>query len=212
LPGILAGLQPRLALDEKSLLVHVDGTRSLQANQPVQQISAALIDLALEAEAPIVPVRFSGGLPLKAGRDRLEFPLGHGKQVYHVGRPIWPDDLLAMGLAERKRVILEAINGLGPAPDAEAPSSPDDAFAAEVAGWCARQQVGEIPAVMFKTLEHLAETTPETAALVAAVRKVKAKKPLTGLPQGPWFATFADWLAGRSDTLEVPGAMGGMNV
>lgn len=212
LPGILANLQPRLALDEKSLLVHVDGTRSLQANQPVQQISAALIDLALEAEAPIVPVRFSGGLPLKAGRDRLEFPLGHGKQTYHIGRPIWPDDLLAVGLAERKRIILAGINALGPAAGEEQPTRPDDDFAAEIAGWCARMQVGEIPAVMFKTLEHLSEPTPETAALMAAIRKAKGKKPLSGLPDGPWFATLADWLAGRSDALEVPGAMGGMNV
>jgi acyl transferase domain-containing protein/3-hydroxymyristoyl/3-hydroxydecanoyl-(acyl carrier protein) dehydratase/1-acyl-sn-glycerol-3-phosphate acyltransferase len=210
--GILAGLQPRLALDEKSLLVHVEGTRSLEANQPVTQITGALIDLALEAEAPIVPVRFSGGLPRKAVRERLEFPVGHGKQVYHIGRPIWPDDMLAMGLAERKRVLLEAINGLGPQPGQEEPGAPDDAFAAEVAGWCARMQVGELPAVMFKTLEHLEDATPETRALVAAIRKAKPKKTLQGLPQGPWFATLGDWLTGRSEVLEVPGTVGGMHV
>ncbi|MEB3222562.1 MAG: beta-ketoacyl synthase N-terminal-like domain-containing protein [Candidatus Sericytochromatia bacterium] len=212
LPGILAGLQPRLALDEKSLLVHVEGTRSLEANQPVSQITGALIDLALEAEAPIVPVRFTGGLPRKALRDRLEFPVGHGKQVYHIGRPIWPDDLMAMGLAERKRVLLEAINGLGPQPGREEPGAPNDAFAAEVAGWCARMQVGEVPAAMFKTLEHLQDPTPEMRALVAAVRKAKPKKALQGLPQGPWFATLGDWLTGRSDMLQVPGSVGGMHV
>ncbi|MEB3197803.1 MAG: 1-acyl-sn-glycerol-3-phosphate acyltransferase, partial [Candidatus Sericytochromatia bacterium] len=212
LPGILAAMQPRLALDEKSLLVHVDGTRSLSANQPVGQVTAALIDLALQAEAPIVPVRFVGGLPTKKLKQRLEFPYGHGKQTYHIGRPIWPEELEAMGLAERKRTIVEAINGLGPAEGQELPGAPDDAFAAEVAGWCAKVQVGEVPAVMFKTLEHVLNRTPESEALLGAIRKAKPKKPMQGLPEGPWFTTLADWLSGRQDLLEVPGAIGGMHV
>ena len=103
--------------------------------------------------------------------------------------------------------ILEALNGLGPAPGAERPS-PDEAYAAEIAGWQARAKVDEVAAAVFKAIEHAQDPTPETKALVAAVRKAKGPEPgadQVPLPAEPWLAALAAWLRGQAPALDVPG-------
>ena len=73
LPGILADFAARMAGGSsgsggrnnpaRSILVHVEGTRSLDCRTPVRKMSGAFIDMALSIGAPIVPVRFIAGLP-----------------------------------------------------------------------------------------------------------------------------------------------------
>jgi hypothetical protein len=46
-------------------VVHVEGTRSLTCRRPVASMSSVFLDMALTVGAPIVPVRFVGGLPVE---------------------------------------------------------------------------------------------------------------------------------------------------
>jgi 1-acyl-sn-glycerol-3-phosphate acyltransferase len=207
LPKIVAALKQEMVGEGKSLMVHAAGTRSLAARQPVPAPSAAFIDLALEAGLPIVPVRFAGGLPVEPLAERLEFPLGYGTQDYYFGAPLWPEELAALPLAARKQTVADALNQLGPDLALEEPNAPDPAFTAELAGYRSRVDVGEVPAVMFKTLEHLDRPCAGTKELLGAVR---AQRDLpTDTPELRWMGMIADWLSGKRERL-LGGRKGGI--
>ncbi|HWZ50724.1 MAG TPA: beta-ketoacyl synthase N-terminal-like domain-containing protein [Granulicella sp.] len=126
LPEILAELGTNLAAGERSVLIHVEGTRQTSCRQSVKKISAALIDLALNANVPIVPVRFTRGLPVEPLLSgKLEFPIGYGGQNYYIGEPIPPSELRSLSLLDQKQRILTAIQALGPASGEETPAPPD---------------------------------------------------------------------------------------
>jgi len=109
LPGLARGACDR------SLLVHVEGTRQIVPGQPVDKISSLWVDIALERGMPIVPVAFRGGVD---GVNRHDVPAA--PQAHHVGAPILPEALAAVPYAERRRVLADAINALG-VPAAAAP-------------------------------------------------------------------------------------------
>lgn len=121
---IIGELAQDMAQRGKSVMVHVEGTRGLSCRQPVIKMSSAFIDMAFAVGAPIVPVRFVGGLPQDELSQRLEFPLGYGRQDIWIGRPIEPAALASLPLKERKQVVIDAaINGLGPSPSDERPTA-----------------------------------------------------------------------------------------
>ena len=121
----MAGLRDGIEGERKSLMVHVEGTRALQARQPVSTMSGVFVDLALAANVPVIPVRFAHGLPLEPLSERLEFPVGLGRQAYHLGAPILPNELRALTYKARSERILLAINQLGPDVASEQPSPPE---------------------------------------------------------------------------------------
>ena len=128
---IVNGLRARLTASDASILVHVEGTRARVANAPVQRMSSIWVDLALASDAVMVPVRFTGGLPLNEVATSLEFPVGYGRQDYYIGRPIRPEELRPLNLIERQRRVLGAINALGAR--VEVPGQPDSEIADAVA-------------------------------------------------------------------------------
>jgi hypothetical protein len=67
-----------------------------------------IIDMAVHARAPIVPVRFAGGLPRAPAPARLDFPLGFGRQDHWIGAPILPEALEAMPYGERRAAVAHA--------------------------------------------------------------------------------------------------------
>ncbi|MES2643266.1 MAG: beta-ketoacyl synthase N-terminal-like domain-containing protein [Myxococcota bacterium] len=93
---------------DRSLLVHVEGTRQITPGQPVDKISSLWVDIALERGLPIVPVAFRGGVD---GVSRHDVPAA--PQVHHIGAPILPEALAAIPYADRRRVVADAINTLG---------------------------------------------------------------------------------------------------
>ena len=93
---------------DRSLLVHVEGTRQIVPGQPVDKISSLWVDIALERGMPIVPVAFRGGVD---GVNRHDVPAA--PQTHHVGAPVLPETLAAIPYAERRRVLADAINALG---------------------------------------------------------------------------------------------------
>jgi 1-acyl-sn-glycerol-3-phosphate acyltransferase len=178
----------------KSVMVHVEGTRSLACRRPIVKMSSAFIDLALAVGAPIIPVRFVGGLPVAEMEKRLEFPTGFGRQDYWLGRPILPDELAALPYKDRKEVVIAAINGLGPDVMAETPSAPDVAFSAAVNEWIARCGCTPEDAVFFTTLAMLADPGEEVRALCDGARQ--GKLVVGSGARAEWLARFAEKLFG----------------
>ncbi|MFK7989539.1 MAG: beta-ketoacyl synthase N-terminal-like domain-containing protein [Sandaracinaceae bacterium] len=165
-PGVIAYFDrtdptslPRIVKDlastaqARSLMVHVEGTRAQSARHRVEKMSGVFCDLAIEAGMPIVPVRFSGGLPVSPSDTKLEYPLGMGRQDYWLGTPIDPQELAAVPYKERIERVVNAIGGLGPSAETEEPLAPDPEFAVRVAQ---RIQDGAHPG-MAALVEVLAE-------------------------------------------------------
>jgi 3-oxoacyl-(acyl-carrier-protein) synthase/3-hydroxymyristoyl/3-hydroxydecanoyl-(acyl carrier protein) dehydratase/1-acyl-sn-glycerol-3-phosphate acyltransferase len=179
---ILNQIAAQMRSERKSAMVHVEGTRSLTFRRPVEKMSSSLIDMALAVNAPIVPVRFVGGLPVDELPERISFPVGFGKQDYWLGRPICPEELARMTYKERKLAVIAAINALGPDYTAELPAPPDQAFGNAVESWAARSGAVLEDAVFYTTLATLTDKSEETQNLC------------DGDPRSPWLAKLAQRL------------------
>ncbi|WP_409340345.1 1-acyl-sn-glycerol-3-phosphate acyltransferase [Paenibacillus sp. MBLB4367] len=163
----------RSAMTEEglSVLIHVEGTRATSCRTPVRTMSSTLIDLAVSSRTAIVPVRFSGGLPLGDTGERQEFPVGYGKQDYFIGKPIMPDRLEALPYAERKRAVMDAINGLGTNLEEELPYPPATDWADKLREWTGGRGISPEWAVILQCLNELDAPSKETSALLDAVRR-----------------------------------------
>ncbi len=114
-----------------STMVHADGTRYVRSGQRVERLTSTLLDLAIDAALPIVPLYFAGGLPEEPVTQKLEVPYRQAAQDYIFGRPITPEELTALPYADRRRRVMDAINAL--APFSDAPHEPDCAAEARIA-------------------------------------------------------------------------------
>jgi len=189
LPGILEELAAEMTGPGRSVMVHVEGTRSLDCTTPVQKMSGAFLDMALAVDAPVVPVRFAGGLPRTPVDQRLEFPVGMGRQDIYIGRPLLPEELAPLHYGERKARVLEAMNALGPSNDDEEPSAGDPEFAERVGKWQEAHPVSEEHAVLGCVLAERPEPVEETSRLLAG-------DDLHSGPAGPWLSELARRLRG----------------
>jgi 3-hydroxymyristoyl/3-hydroxydecanoyl-(acyl carrier protein) dehydratase/1-acyl-sn-glycerol-3-phosphate acyltransferase len=178
----------------KSVMVHVEGTRSLACRTPVIKMSSTFIDMALAIGAPIVPVRLVGGLPVAPLEQRLEFPLGFGRQDYWLGSPLFPEDLAKLPLKARKDVVLAAMNMLGPELATETPLPGDARFGAEVEAWRARTGASAEDAVLFATLAGLKNPGAEVRTLLDGART--GKLTLTADARSQWLGRLAQRLFG----------------
>jgi 1-acyl-sn-glycerol-3-phosphate acyltransferase len=178
----------------RSLLVHVDGTRSLSCRTPVTRVSAVFLDMAVDLDVPVVPVRFAGGLPAVSLAERLEFPLDHGTQDYYIGRPIPPEALRRLPYAARGALVLEAISALGPSPAQEAPNPGDTAFAAAVEMWHETTGAAREHAALLTALQRLRNPCADTAALLAGVSG--GSLAVADDERGRWIGAFARLLYG----------------
>ncbi|MDP7033909.1 MAG: beta-ketoacyl synthase N-terminal-like domain-containing protein [Planctomycetota bacterium] len=166
---ILRKLGARMTNEERSMLVHIEGTRSLSCRTPVEQMASIFIDMSIASDLPIVPVRFLGGLPTEALSHRSEFPVGMGTQDYWLGRPILPETLAAMGAKERKALVIDSINRLGITNAQEEPHVGDPKFASRVRSRLAEKNVPEPQAVLLRILEERERISPETVEILRAV-------------------------------------------
>jgi 3-oxoacyl-(acyl-carrier-protein) synthase/3-hydroxymyristoyl/3-hydroxydecanoyl-(acyl carrier protein) dehydratase/1-acyl-sn-glycerol-3-phosphate acyltransferase len=198
---IVGELAAEMRSGGKSAMVHVEGTRSLACRRPVVKMSSMFIDMALAVGAPIIPVRFVGGLPVAELPKRLEFPFGFGRQDYWLGRPIFPDELAALPYKDRKAVVISAINGLGPDVMAETPSASDPAFGAAVDEWITRTGATPEDAVFFTTLATLAAPGEEVRALCEAARA--GRLVVDSAPRAAWLAHLAERLFGPAGPVVV---------
>jgi 3-oxoacyl-(acyl-carrier-protein) synthase/3-hydroxymyristoyl/3-hydroxydecanoyl-(acyl carrier protein) dehydratase/1-acyl-sn-glycerol-3-phosphate acyltransferase len=191
---IVAELAGELASGARSVMVHVEGTRSVTCRTPVIKMSSAFIDMALSVKVPIVPVRFVGGIPSDPPLEtRLEFPLGYGRQDYWFGRPILPEELEAMPYKDRKATVIAAINGLGPGCDREEPYPGDPVFERTVAEWCARTGANPEHAAVLSAVLSYAKSE-DTEALAQAIRAGDFAPGESAKAQ--WMKTWARWFFG----------------
>ncbi|MFT4704458.1 MAG: 3-hydroxymyristoyl/3-hydroxydecanoyl-(acyl carrier protein) dehydratase, partial [Bradymonadia bacterium] len=189
---IIGGLATEMATTGRSVMIHVEGTRALDATHRVQKMSGAFIDMALKVGAPIVPVRFTGGLPVDPVEKRLEFPLGLAKQSIWFGAPLMPEELTKHHYGARKQLVVNAINNLGGGRVMPATGG-DPALVAAAAAWQADHAVDNEHAVLRTVLAERAGITEDTARVLAAKRSWTLDD---GTPEGVWLAELGKRLAG----------------
>jgi 3-hydroxymyristoyl/3-hydroxydecanoyl-(acyl carrier protein) dehydratase len=156
-----------------SLLAHVQGTRALRAGEPTTQVSSALLDLALRCGLPIVPVKFSGGLPREPLSERLDFPFGFGRQSYSIGRIIRADELRSLTLLERKARVIEAINQTGSDLADDAAAQPNEPLARRVAELQSTVGLPLTTAVLMASLESVPQRSRESDALLDGITRLQ---------------------------------------
>ncbi|KIG11832.1 omega-3 polyunsaturated fatty acid synthase subunit, PfaB / omega-3 polyunsaturated fatty acid synthase subunit, PfaC [Enhygromyxa salina] len=178
----------------RSVMVHVEGTRSLSCTTGVQKMSGAFLDMAIAVNAPVVPVRFVGALPVEPLTERLEFPVGMGRQDIWIGKPLAPEFLATMTYGDRRNLVVAAINALGPANADERPFAGDPAFAAEVAQWEAARGVDLPHAVLYQTLAKLESPGEGVRRLLAAEHAEQLAGDATA--EGQWLAELGRRLLG----------------
>ncbi len=178
----------------KSLMVHVEGTRAHSARHTVQKMSGIFCDLAIEAGVSIVPVRFSGGLPVEPGPEKLEFPVGMGRQDYWLGAPIAPSELSSRPYKERIDLVVARINGLGPDAAEERPCPPDVALDARVRARAAAGTPVGLAAIV-ETLRSRDAVGADAQRLLDAIESPPADWGDDG--KARWLARTAEMLSPR---------------
>jgi len=164
---------------EASLLVHVEGTRAAAADQPVTRLSSIFLDMAIDKNLPLIPLRFVGGLPVEPSNDRHDFPYGNGKQDYLIGTPVMPEQLKKMPYGQRPRHMMDLINNLGPANGEDVLLPPDKTFEAKTRFFIDTFGFPKMQAMLFAILQMIDDPCEETAQLIKAVQsgKVDPKNP-----------------------------------
>ena len=150
---ILAKLKPALSSGNTSFFLHPEGTRARSCSEPTTTVSSAILDLAVELDLPVVPIRFVGGLPVDPIAGKAEFPWQHGAQDYVIGRHINAAELRELPYASRGPRVIDAINSLAGRPEHEEPSVGDQAFADAASEWQTTTGVSEIESVFYRILE-----------------------------------------------------------
>jgi hypothetical protein len=133
-------------------------------------------------------------LPVSPLEQRLEFPVGFGRQDYWLGRPLFPEDLARLPLKARKDVVLAAMNTLGPEFGTETPLPGDARFGAEVEAWRARTGASAEDAVLFATLAGLQNPGAAVRTLLDGARA--GKLTLTADARSQWLGRLAQRLFG----------------
>ena len=193
---IIGELGQEMRTRGKSVMVHVEGTRALSCRPPVLKLSSAFLDMAIAVNAPIVPVRFLGGLPVDDLAVRTEFPVGPGRQDVWLGKPILPAELVGLPLKERKLAVVDAINALGVRNEDERPSAPDLAFGDRAEAWRVKTGTTAERAMLLATLDAMPRwRADDTRRLVEAARRGEVVG--GDGPSGAWLEGFAAWLIGR---------------
>jgi acyl transferase domain-containing protein/3-hydroxymyristoyl/3-hydroxydecanoyl-(acyl carrier protein) dehydratase len=163
-----------------SLMVHVDGTRATSSRARTSQVSAILLDFALEMNLPIVPVRFIGGLPADPVISRLEYPFQYGQQDIRAGSPLSADTLRALPLVERSRLVVNAINALAPENEFPLPPHP---------GWPCSE-----PSVLLESLRFASHLCGESRMVLEAAKGDLTPVTATQSRSGVWIDELAAFL------------------
>lgn len=178
-----------------SLHLHVEGEQATSSRQRVQRMSAVVIDLALELQLPVLPLRFSGGLPLDPLPEICSFPFDFGRQDYTVGRPLLPEELRRMPRPKAAELVVAAINAIA-VTDEALPGVPGRSAA--LAAFCAQHGVTEIQAAVILALRTLAAPSASTRSILDFPAHGSA-----GVVAAPaelaWHREVAQWLWGADE-------------
>lgn len=193
---ILAGLKTELAKGGQSFFVHAQGTRARSEKEVTDTISSLFLDLAIEQNLAIVPVRFTRGLPVTPIRGKLEFPVEHSRQDYWIGRAISAEELSSLPYGQRRLRVLGALNELSAGQQMVAAQQPtaDRGFAASIAEWSAQTGAGEVEATFLRVLQELPEVSAATRTLLDGAGRGTLE--LGDDAESSWMAELASRLFG----------------
>ncbi len=183
-----------------SLHLHVEGEQALTCRQRVKRMSAVIVDLALALDLPILPLKYSGGLPVEPLPAITSFPVAYGKQDYTLGRPLLPADLRRMPGPKAAELVVEAINAIPPATADETPLPGRPGLADEIRTWCADYGVTEIQAAVLSALRHLPDPSDATRSILAYPSQGRAGLK-AGADESAWLHEVANWLWGADDRI-----------
>jgi acyl transferase domain-containing protein/3-hydroxymyristoyl/3-hydroxydecanoyl-(acyl carrier protein) dehydratase len=190
---LLDDFKSKISEDGISIFLHVEGKLGLGCRTPVSKMSSVFIDLSQEARLPIVPVKFTGGLPVNKMKKTIDFPIGYGKQDYHVGRPISPEAIETLPYAKRRKAVINAINNLGPSYQEEIPHLPDTDFEKSVKKRMENKNVSEVQAVIFEALTNATgDTDSDTRNLIEKDRHSEMR--FADDEKGRWLSKMARFL------------------
>ena len=192
---LMAAYSAAQAATPHSLHLHVEGEQATSSRQRVQRMSAVVIDLALELQLPVLPLRFSGGLPLEPLAEICSFPVDFGRQDYTVGRPLLPEELRRMPRPKAAELVVAAINAIA-VTDEALPGVPGRSAA--LAAFCAQHGVTEIQAAVILALRTLAAPSASTRSILDFPAHGSA-----GVVAAPaelaWHREVAQWLWGADE-------------
>jgi len=192
---LMAAYSAAQAATPHSLHLHVEGEQATSSRQRVQRMSAVVIDLALELQLPVLPLRFSGGLPLEPLEEICSFPFDFGRQDYTVGRPLLPEELRRMPGPKAAELVVAAINAIA-VTDEALPGVPGRSAA--LAAFCAQHGVTEIQAAVILALRTLAAPSASTRSILDFPAHGSA-----GVVAAPaelaWHREVAQWLWGADE-------------
>lgn len=200
LPKIIGELGMQLMMGERSVMVHIEGTRSLTCRTPVQKMTGAFLDMAMQVNVPVVPVRFVGALPVEPLEARRDFPIGMAKQDIWLGRPIYPQELAALTYNDRKKLLIKSINDLAMPNGQEQPNPPNPAFEKEVDALFAQTGTDYGDATLMTVLKQRPNPCKDTKRLIDALETGKLE--VSDKAEDQWLAKMAKRLigTGKADT------------
>ncbi|MCL6454601.1 MAG: polyketide synthase dehydratase domain-containing protein [Alicyclobacillus sp.] len=177
-----------------SVLIHVEGARMYSARDVVRNISAGLVDFAMNEGLPIVPVWFGGGLPVRPVQELLDVPAGLAPQDVFFGSPIDPQQLRDRHLLDRKKLILEAINQTGAVSRTGGLNRANKALAADVSRLVGRWNMDPAYALLVAGLLALRHPGPDAVQLLQGLQDGVLR--LQGDAHGRWLGHVAELLYG----------------
>ena len=178
-------------LGDSSLLVHVEGWREVHEGQRIHLMSRDLMDTTLRLARPIVPVRFSGGLPARPLGYKFHLPYRMGRLRIAMGAAIEPRALAETPPSRRRRQVLDAINAMAP---------PEGVYAgranAALSKRCLRRHIeggsSALKCFLLEALETMDDPSDETREFRAFV--AGGVLPTRGVADPEWFGRKAMWL------------------
>ncbi len=202
---LLPGLEKDMASRHWGLHIVASGQREWVARQRLTEVSSVWIEMALRLGLPLVPVRFSGGVPLDNPEKAQDFPVGLGRQKVCFGAELSHASLANLSSRVRKTRVLQALNDFNL--EEERPCQPDPDFAAEWQATIARFQGHPVAALLLCCLQRWISVEQELARgqrelpsclqalLLAAAAPERWREPVTLVlpnnPDGRWVGTLA---------------------
>jgi hypothetical protein len=122
--------------------------------------------------------------------ERLDFPVGYGRQDYVVGRPIEAAALKALPYAKRRELVMHAINALATSDD---PLTAGDRSLAHQVERLAPRGVTPVQAVMLATLAGTSPASAETRQVLERIEGGRAG--WADDDRGRWLETVCRWLS-----------------
>ena len=152
----LLHLLPALERDLRSgawgLHIVASGQREWVARTRLREVSSVWLELAMRLNMPVVPVRFSGCLPLEDPGHPSDLPWGLGRLDVRFGAEIAPEELTALTVKPRKMRVLQALNDF--CMEREVPNAPQPDLAQEWQEWRAFYGGEAMPTLVFCCLRR----------------------------------------------------------